>query len=436
MIQKILYLRNFASQVNGASYNLQEVGLGKALVRKGYDCDIVYYNNHKETRLEQVYRHEGCTLRIIWLHGLKFLSNSIYRDVLKDSFLAAYDLIISTEYNQMMTYLLSRKCPDKLVLYHGPYQDHTHALVRKLYDVLLLPKVAKSVRRTYAKSDLAKCYLENKGFDNVVTLGVGLDRSKLDRSRLDHSKSDHSKPDHSKLDHFKVERASNSANHENSDNDGSGEYEENREVADELRRIGDRPVLLYVGVLEERRNIRFMLSLFKAVLQKHPDCLLLMVGDGRKADTDRYWAYAHELGLTDSILHFSRVEQRHLWQVYGVADLMLFPTHYDIFGMVLLESMLFRVPIISSVNGGSVTLIEDGVNGVMLRGFSEEEWVGRISAMLNHTELRQSVAEQASLTVERMSWDRIADEILSHQPMRPVDSGRPMQPTQERGAAT
>ncbi|ASR48662.1 glycosyl transferase [Paenibacillus kribbensis] len=431
MVQKILYLRNFASQVNGASYNLQEVGLGKALVRKGYDCDIVYYNNHKETRLEQVYRHEGCTLRIIWLHGFKFLSNSIYRDVLKDSFLAAYDLIISTEYNQMMTYLLSRKCPDKLVLYHGPYRDHTHVLLRKLYDVLLLPKVAKSVRRTYAKSDLAKRYLENKGFDNVVTLGVGLDRSRLDHSRLDHSKLDHSK-----LDHCKAERASNSANHENSDNDGSGEYEENREVADELRRIGDRPVLLYVGVLEERRNIRFMLSLFKAVLQKHPDCLLLMVGDGRKADTDRYWAYAHELGLTDSILHFSRVEQRYLWQVYGVADLMLFPTHYDIFGMVLLESMLFRVPIISSVNGGSVTLIEDGVNGVMLRGFSEEEWVGRISALLNHTELRQSVAEQASLTVERMSWDRIADEILSHQPMRPVDSGRPMQSTQERGAAT
>ncbi|MBE0342848.1 glycosyl transferase, partial [Paenibacillus sp. 28ISP30-2] len=87
MIQKILYLRNFASKVNGASYNLQEVGLGKALVRKGFDCDIVYYNDHKETHLEQVYRHEGCTLRIIWLHGFKFLSNSIYRDVLKDSFL-------------------------------------------------------------------------------------------------------------------------------------------------------------------------------------------------------------------------------------------------------------------------------------------------------------------------------------------------------------
>ncbi|WP_226001644.1 glycosyltransferase family 4 protein [Paenibacillus sp. BJ-4] len=416
MIQKILYLRNFASKVNGASYNLQEVGLGKALVRKGYDCDIVYYNDHKETRLEQVYCHEDCTLRIIWLHGLKFLSNSIYRDVLKDSFLAAYDLVITTEYNQMMTYLLSRKCPEKLVLYHGPYRDHTHALVRKLYDALLLPKVAKSVRCTYAKSDLAKRYLENKGFDNVVTIGVGLDRSKLDRS--------------------KVERAFNSADHENSNNDGSDEHDENHEVADELRRIGNRPVLLYVGVLEERRNIRFMLSMFKELLQKHPDCLLLIVGDGRKADTDRYWTYAHGLGLTDSILHFSRVEQRHLWQIYGAADLMLFPTHYDIFGMVLLESMLFRVPIISSVNGGSVTLIEDGVSGVMLRSFSEEEWAGRISALLDNTELRRSMAEQAFLTVEHMSWDRIADEILSHQPMKPVDSGRPLQSTQERGAAT
>ncbi|ODA10582.1 MULTISPECIES: glycosyltransferase family 4 protein [Paenibacillus] len=410
MIQKILYLRNFASKVNGDSYNLQEVGLGKALVRKGYDCDIVYYNDRKETHLEQVYRHEGCTLRIIWLHGFKFLSNSIYRDVLKDSFLDAYGLVITTEYNQIMTYLLSRKCPDKLALYHGPYRDNTHALIRKLYDIMLLPKVAKSLSRTYVKSDLAKRYLENKGFDNVVTIGVGLDRSK-------------------------VERAFNSDTSNNSE-DISGEREENREVANELRRIGDRPVLLYVGVLEERRNIRFMLSTFKRVLQKHPSCLLLMVGNGRKTDTDRYWTYAHELGITDSIIHFSRVEQRHLWQVYGAADVMLFPTQYDIFGMVLLESMLFRVPIISSVNGGSVTLIEDGVSGVMLRSFSEEEWSDRIGDLLDNAELRRSMAEKAFLTVERMSWDRIADEIVSHQGIKPGNSNHVMQSTQERGAAT
>jgi glycosyltransferase involved in cell wall biosynthesis len=410
MIQKILYLRNFASKVNGDSYNLQEVGLGKALVRKGYDCDIVYYNDRKETHLEQVYRHEGCTLRIIWLHGFKFLSNSIYRDVLKDSFLDAYGLVITTEYNQIMTYLLSRKCPDKLALYHGPYRDNTHALIRKLYDIMLLPKVAKSLSRTYVKSDLAKRYLENKGFDNVVTIGVGLDRSK-------------------------VERAFDSDTSNNSE-DISGEREENCEVANELRRIGDRPVLLYVGVLEERRNIRFMLSTFKRVLQKHPSCLLLMVGNGRKTDTDRYWTYAHELGITDSIIHFSRVEQRHLWQVYGAADVMLFPTQYDIFGMVLLESMLFRVPIISSVNGGSITLIEDGVSGVMLRSFSEEEWSGRIGALLDNAELRRSMAEKAFLTVERMSWDRIADEIVSHQGIKPGNSNHVMQSTQERGAAT
>ncbi|WP_149094631.1 glycosyltransferase family 4 protein [Paenibacillus terrae] len=412
MIQKILYLRNFASKVNGDSYNLQEVGLGKALVRKGFDCDIVYYNDHKETHLEQVYRHEGCTLRIIWLHGFKFLSNSIYRDVLNHSFLAAYDWVISTEYNQIMTYLLSRKCPEKLVLYHGPYRDNTYALIRRLYDTLLLPKVTKSLRCTFVKSDLAKRYLEDKGFHNVVTLGVGLDRSK-------------------------VEGKFNNDNNDNSGNDKSEGREKNPEVADELRRLGDRPVLLYVGVLEERRNIRFMLGVFKKVLQKHPCCLLLIVGDGRKADTDRYWAYAHELGLTDSILHFPRVEQRHLWQIYGAADVMLFPTHYDIFGMVLLESMLFRVPIISSVNGGSVTLIEDGVSGVILSSFSEEEWVSRVSELLDNAELRQSMAEQAFLTVERMSWDRIAEEMLSHsriQPMQPMH--HPMQSGQERGTAT
>ena len=69
-VKRILYVRCAPYKLTFDSYNLQEVGLGNAFCRKGYEFDLVYYS--KENRDQIIYVGDR-KLRILWRKGFKFL---------------------------------------------------------------------------------------------------------------------------------------------------------------------------------------------------------------------------------------------------------------------------------------------------------------------------------------------------------------------------
>ncbi|WP_422659329.1 glycosyltransferase family 4 protein [Paenibacillus sp. EC2-1] len=371
MLSKVLYIRNFANKVNPKSYNLQEIGFGKALIKKGFDCDVIYFDNNNKLKIEEVFQFRNNKLRILWMNGMKFLNNGIFTKVLRKKFLDEYDLIITTEYNQIMTFFLSNLCPEKLVLYHGPYGDNSNKKIQLLYDSFFLPRMRKNIKLNFSKSDLANNYLMKKGFKDVITLGVGLDTEHIDeRINL------------------------------------------NKEIESKLEKVKDKKVLLYIGVLEERRNISFLLNILKNILTLNNEIRLIIVGTGREDDTKKYWNFIKSNNLEESIIYFDKIEQRDLWRIYESSDVMLFPTNYDIFGMVLLESMHFQVPIISSVNGGSSTLIQHNINGLIIDKFDVSLWISEIQRLLNDSGLIAQIKQAAAETVREATWDHIAERML------------------------
>ncbi len=93
---RILYIRSGPYELSFDSYNLQEVGLGKAFCEAGYDFDILYYtkkNNHN-----QLIETPNNQLRILWRRGIKLLRSGIYPQILKKKFLSQYDAVIVSEY--------------------------------------------------------------------------------------------------------------------------------------------------------------------------------------------------------------------------------------------------------------------------------------------------------------------------------------------------
>ncbi|AYA78078.1 glycosyl transferase [Bacillus sp. Y1] len=369
MNKRVLIIRNFASEVNISSYNLQEIGLGKALVRRGYNCDVVYYSD-KNTSDELIYEENGKKLIVKWTKAKKIMSNSIYYSLLKKSLLNQYDIILTTEYNQIMTFLLSILCPNKLYLYHGPYRDNNHKLIQKVYDLFFTPIISKRISKVFTKSDLAKDYLKNKGFKDVRTIGVGLDTERLE---------------------------------ENINKEG------NMDLGIKFNSMN----LLYVGVLEDRRNIDFLFLIFSLLLKKNPNINLFIVGDGKKEDTDRYFELADKLKIKKYITHIKELQQSQLKYLYENVDLFLFPTNYDIFGMVILESMYCKLPVISTFNGGAQTLINIE-NGVIIDQFNEELWVEVIYKILMDPELRERLSKNAyKKIIEGFTWDKIVNKILS-----------------------
>lgn len=371
---KILILRPFPNKVNLQSYNLQEVGLAKALIRKGHQCDVAYFGGNEKDHEERILFAEGA-VRVIWLRGFGILKEGFYPTLRK--YINNYDIIQVGEYVGITSCWLNRFHQDKVVNYHGPYyckENRKDILKAAIWDKTLLPLSRKNKMLVLTKSTLATEYLRGKKIQHVTTVGVGLDLENI------------CKPSQEDDRHEFVEYLW--------ENKGNCKY------------------LLYIGAMEERRNILFLLDIFANVLVANPECRLVLIGKGQEEYLAACKQKAEQLGIQDKIFYRERVAQKYLKSVYELSDVFLLPTRYEIFGMVLLEAMYFGLPVITTRNGGSCTLMNPE-NGIVIDGFDAVCWAQKIGGLLSNDECRRKIGENAHRTIaEEYTWDSLADRFL------------------------
>lgn len=132
--------------------------------------------------------------------------------------------------------------------------------------------------------------------------------------------------------------------------------------------------LLYIGKIEPRRNCLFLIDVLNKLREKGVDAKLIIVGSGKEDYLAKFDAHINELKLGDYIYKINAAEQKYLSYIYQNTDVFLLPTIYEIFGMVLLEAMYFGKPVITTQNGGSDMLIQNGKTGIIEPEFNAEKW--------------------------------------------------------------
>ncbi|MGG1270537.1 glycosyltransferase family 4 protein [Priestia aryabhattai] len=370
-MKKLLYVRNGPYVVNPSLYNLQEIGFCKALASKGISADIIYYA--PENKNEIIYKDDNAVIRILWRKGYKFFRTGLYPSLLKKSFVNEYDMIITTEYSQIMSLLWTYFKP-KVVLYNGPYYNlFKIPFCEKVYDTLFVKAINKRVDKTFTKSTKAQAYLEKKGFCNVSTLGVGLN------NEIFEAESETVPPHIQKI----------------------------------INHIKDTKNILYVGSLDERKNFSFLIRVFKLVLKREKNIKLIVVGKGKKGYVNKCLSAVGD-DIAKNIIIYDKVENRYLKEIYINSNAFVLPSKKEIFGMVLLEAMYFGVPAITSDNGGSSTLIENADNGFIIKEFDEVLWSETILNVIENKQLSQMISNNAELTIKNnFTWNSIVDKFLS-----------------------
>lgn len=371
-MKKILYVRNGPYKVNPNLYNLQEIGFCKALCKQGYNCDIVYYSDANKDETIYIDESNGKEIKLLWRKGYKVLRTGIYPSLLKKEFVNQYDLVITTEYSQIMSLLWTRYNP-KVVLYNGPYYNMFKIpFTEKIYDLLFVKTLNKRLYKIFTKSDLSKKYLEKKGFENVETLGVGLDTGIFEN----------------------VENPS-------------------EEVKELIEYMKNNKCLLYVGSLIDRKNFRFSLKVFEKVNKENPEIKMVIIGSGKKQYVEKSFEFIDK-EIVKNIILIDKIDNKSLKYIYKEAKVFILPSKLEIFGMVLLEAMYFGVPVISSLNGGSSTLIEDGVNGIIVDKFSVDMWAKQIINVIKDEEYCNDLKEESKNTINKYYlWDAVCEKFIN-----------------------
>ena len=131
-------------------------------------------------------------------------------------------------------------------------------------------------------------------------------------------------------------------------------------------REGSQIKLLFVGQDFKRKGLAAVIRAFTMARKKGHDCTLRVIGSDKPGP---YRELAGKLGVVDHIEFEGPT--REIQRAYQTSDLFVFPSLYDPFANVVLESLACGLPALTTTTNGSSEIIEEGENGYIVEGATD-----------------------------------------------------------------
>jgi len=177
--------------------------------------------------------------------------------------------------------------------------------------------------------------------------------------------------------------------------------------------IENKSVILFVGALDKAhyfKGIEFLLKSFVKI--KNGESCLILIGDG---DLKNYYmSLAENLGVSDKTLFIGRVSDKELPRYYAASDLLVLPsiTKGEAFGLVLIEAMATGKPVIASNLPGVRTIIDDGVNGFLVKPKDVDSLASKMQYLIENKDIREKFGREGRKKVENeYSWEKIVKKL-------------------------
>lgn len=168
-------------------------------------------------------------------------------------------------------------------------------------------------------------------------------------------------------------------------------------------RPGSKLELLFVGRINQRKGIKYLLEAIR--LLKTSDVHLTVCG--RVVDgLELFRSFGGQVDVRPSVSASELVE------AYQAADLFVFPSVAEGFGLVLLEALSCGVPILSTTRTAAPDLIQNGVQGFVVEPRRPDLIAERIDWALSHRAEVGEMGYQARLCAEQFTWQRFRSGIV------------------------
>jgi glycosyltransferase involved in cell wall biosynthesis len=157
--------------------------------------------------------------------------------------------------------------------------------------------------------------------------------------------------------------------------------------------LKDRRILLFAGRVTKEKNIGFLLKILPGIIEKHPEAVLLIVGDGPYLADLR--DECEHLNLKDRCVFTGYLERRDLGLVYAMSDIFVFPSLTETQGLVTVEAMYAGIPVVA-IGSMGVIMVMSGNNGGFMVQNDEHEFTARVLDLLENPDLYHKKAVEAN----------------------------------------
>lgn len=170
-------------------------------------------------------------------------------------------------------------------------------------------------------------------------------------------------------------------------------------------------IIFFVGRLVQEKGVQVLLDAAPKVMENYHDIKFVIAGKGPQLDHLKY--KADSMGISSKFYFTGYISEEDLAQLYKCADIAVFPSLYEPFGIVALEAMVANVPVVVTDTCGLGEIVEHGVDGMKSYTGNANSLADCILAILFNNNLSESIKDNALRKVEAMyNWDLISDQTL------------------------
>ncbi len=173
----------------------------------------------------------------------------------------------------------------------------------------------------------------------------------------------------------------------------------------------EEKIVIYVGRFVREKGIQVLLNAVHAVLAEEPKTKFLIVGGGVR---DKFESFTRWAGLGESVNFTGFMSGRQLHELYRCADVAVFPSLYEPFGIVALEGMAAGVPVVSSDAGGLKEIVQHGVTGTTSFANDPASLAWGVRQALGDAEHTREMAIKAKERLQSdFHWSNLADQTIA-----------------------
>lgn len=179
--------------------------------------------------------------------------------------------------------------------------------------------------------------------------------------------------------------------------------------------------LLFLSNLIIKKGIFDFIDALKILASKNIDFLARIVGSEKDISGNELIKVLQERQLGDKVQFVGPKYGHEKEEIYLNSDIFIFPTHYDVWGLVILEAMQTGLPVISTAEGAIPEIVHDGVTGFLVEKQNPKALADKIEILIKDKELREKMGRAGrkkflgkyTLDIFEKNLKNVFDEVLS-----------------------
>lgn len=173
------------------------------------------------------------------------------------------------------------------------------------------------------------------------------------------------------------------------------------------------PAILYLGLLSRMKGIPILIEAVDRLRSALPNVRLHLVGDGYPTYMRHLRSLLKSRGIVEYVIFHGLARGSSVPRYFKSADICVFPSKYEGFGITVLEAMASGIPVIASDIGSFREIVSDGKDGVLFKSGDAGALSRAILTLYKDSSLRKKLSQTALETVKKYSWEAVAAEYVS-----------------------